>query len=146
MLRPKWWTPDESVLLETPRFPSEEPWTCTGQTLKADAVYRPDQCGRGNKQYGARPISFQPVGRPSVQWGCQRNSTGQQCTAWHHFLPLTRSPNPASPPAFFRCSTAAILSPLQVSTYSNWRPAQLDTNSMEMFNLSSCLLIERLWD
>lgn len=92
-----------------------------------------DQCGRGNKVCSARPISSQPVGRPSVQWGCQTNSTGQQCTAWHHFLPLTRGPNPAGPPAFFRCRTAAILSPLQVSTYRYSRPAQLDTNSMEMF-------------
>lgn len=27
--------------------------------------------------------------------GCQTNSSGQQRTAWHHFLPLTRGPNPA---------------------------------------------------
>lgn len=52
-------------------------------------------CGRGNKVCSARPISSQPVGRPSVQWGLQTNSSGQQRTAWHHFLPLTRGPNPA---------------------------------------------------
>lgn len=92
-----------------------------------------DQCGRGNKVCSARPISSQPVGRPSIQWGCQTNSTGQQCTAWHHFLPLTHGPNPAGPPAFFRCRTAALLSPLHVSTYRYSRPAQLDINSMETF-------------
>lgn len=27
--------------------------------------------------------------------GCQTNNSGQQRTAWHHFLPLTRGPNPA---------------------------------------------------
>lgn len=42
-----------------------------------------------------RPISSQPVGRPSVQWGLQTNSSGQQRTAGPHFLPLTRGPNPA---------------------------------------------------
>lgn len=26
--------------------------------------------------------------------GCQTNSSGQQRTAWHHFLPLTRGPQP----------------------------------------------------
>lgn len=53
-----------------------------------------DQCGQGNKVCNARPISSQLVGKPSVQWGCQTNSNGQQRTARHHFLPLTCGPNP----------------------------------------------------
>lgn len=49
------------------------------------------------------PIGSQLVGRPWLQWDCQRNSAGQQFTAWHHFLPLT----PTLP--FFRCRRTSFL-------------------------------------
>lgn len=99
--------------------PLNSPWADTEPVLCTDQRGREIKC--------AGPISSQPVGRPSVQWGCQTNSTGQQCTAWRHFLPVTRGSNPAGPPAFFRCRTAAILSPLQARTWRYWRLAQRDT-------------------
>lgn len=72
----------------------------------------------------------------------QRNSTGQQCTAWHHFLPLTCDPNPAGLLVFFRCSSAASLSPVHVSTYCSTRPTQLDTPAVETFKSVLLILID----
>lgn len=45
-------------------------------------------CGRGNKVCSARPISSQPVGRPSVQWGLPDE---QQWTTAHSVTPFPSS-------------------------------------------------------
>lgn len=115
-----------------PRSPpprNQRPWTCPDQELRTEVAHRSMW---PRKQCAVRgPLVPSRWGGPQYNGGCQTNSAGQQCTAWHHFLPLTRGPNPAGPPAFFRWCTAAILNPfLQVSTYRHSRPAQPDSTDV----------------
>lgn len=115
------------ILLPLPIIKDPGPALTRNWELK----WRTDQCGWGNKVCSARPISSQPVGRPSVQWGLPDE---QRWTTVHSVTPFPSSdprPQPCRPSGIFQVMHSSNSEPfLQVSTYRHSRPAQLDSTDV----------------